>query len=69
MPIFEYTCEDCQAHFEKLVRSASSAEVRCPQCGGGHTKKAWSVFGTGRFGGDSLGSSVPSSGSCSPAGT
>lgn len=70
MPIYEYTCQDCGAHFEKLVRSmASTAEVQCPECGGTHTKKGWSVFGTGSQG-NGLGSfSSAAAGACSPAGT
>ena len=31
MPIYEYTCQDCDAHFEKFVRSMTAkAEVKCP---------------------------------------
>jgi putative FmdB family regulatory protein len=70
MPIYEYTCEDCAAQFEKFVRSMTSApEVRCPNCGGTHTKKGWSVFGTGKSSTSlgSLASSAPSS--CSTGGT
>jgi putative FmdB family regulatory protein len=56
MPIYEYTCQDCSARFEKFVRSMTAVvEVKCPQCGGTHTKKGWSVFGSGVSGG-SLGS-------------
>jgi putative FmdB family regulatory protein len=48
MPIYEYTCEDCSAQFEKLVRSMTAkVEVKCPECGGTHVKKGWSLFGTG----------------------
>jgi putative FmdB family regulatory protein len=44
VPIYEYTCQDCQTQFEKLVRSITAqVEVRCPQCGGTHVKKGWSV--------------------------
>ncbi len=52
MPIYEYTCKDCNAEFEKFVRSmAAEVEVRCPNCSGTHVKKGWSVFGTGNVGG------------------
>jgi putative FmdB family regulatory protein len=54
MPIYEYTCQDCGVQFEKFVRSMSaSTEIKCPECGGVHTKKGWSTFGTksgGSFG-------------------
>ncbi len=47
MPIYEYTCTECNEQFEKFVRSMSSQpEIKCPGCGGTHVKKGWSVFGT-----------------------
>lgn len=70
MPIYEYTCQDCEKHFEKFVRSMNaSVEVKCPQCGGTHVRKGWSVFGTaGSDGG--LGSlSTAASSACSTGGT
>lgn len=68
MPIYEYTCEDCETQFEKFVRSmASAAEIKCPHCGGTHVKKGWSLFGTGNTGGG-LGMTAAAN-SCSPAGT
>jgi putative FmdB family regulatory protein len=70
MPIYEYTCQDCEAHFEKFVRSMnSSLEIKCPECGGTHVRKGWSVFGTsGSDGG--LGSlSAAAASACSPGGT
>jgi putative FmdB family regulatory protein len=70
MPIYEYTCKDCDTQFEKFVRSMTATiEVKCPQCGGTHTKKGWSVFGTGTSSGN-LGSLAASSASgCSTGGT
>lgn len=70
MPIYEYTCSDCSTQFEKFVRSmTATVEVKCPNCGGLHVKKGWSLFGTGNSGGDlgTLASSAASS--CSPGGT
>lgn len=70
MPIYEYTCQDCEAQFEKFVRSMTAkVEVKCPQCGGTHTRKGWSVFGTSKSGGGlgDLASSAASS--CSVGGT
>jgi putative FmdB family regulatory protein len=69
MPIYEYTCQDCGAEFEKFVRSVTSVvEAKCPKCGGIHTKKGWSVFGTKSDGGlGNLAASAASS--CSPGGT
>lgn len=69
MPIYEYTCKDCETQFEKFVRSMTSAvEVKCPHCGGMHVKKGWSVFGTGSAG-TGLNLSASAASNCSPAGT
>ena len=70
MPIYEYTCTECNAQFEKFVRSMTAkAEAKCPNCGSSHTKKGWSLFGTGKADGglDSLAAS--SAASCGPTGT
>ena len=69
MPIYEYTCTDCDTQFEKFVRSmTAAAKITCPDCGGTHVKKGWSVFGTGNAGGD-LGFAASSAGNCSTGGT
>jgi len=69
VPIYEYTCKDCETQFEKFVRSmTATVEVRCPHCGSAHAKKGWSTFGTGSSG-SSLGSLAAASSSCSPGGT
>ncbi|HVT87822.1 MAG TPA: zinc ribbon domain-containing protein [Tepidisphaeraceae bacterium] len=48
MPIYEYTCEKCNEHFEKLVRSIQNAEtVSCPKCGSTKTVRSLSVFSVG----------------------
>lgn len=71
MPIYEYTCKDCNSQFEKFVRSMTSeVTVKCPHCGGTHVKKGWSVFGTNAPGGgfDTLSASAAAS-ACSTGGT
>lgn len=68
MPIYEYTCQDCGTQFEKLVRSLTApVEVTCPECGGTHVKKGWSIFGTGKR--DSAAGFTASGASCGPAST
>ncbi len=48
MPIYEYTCKQCQKQFETLVRSMSStAPVKCPECGSENTARTLSVFAVG----------------------
>jgi putative FmdB family regulatory protein len=70
MPIYEYTCQDCGSQFEKFVRSITTkVEPKCPECGGIHVKKGWSVFGTGKSDG-ALGSLAASAASaCNTGGT
>jgi len=38
MPIFEFNCQDCGYHFEKLVLREQK-KVICPQCGSHSVKK------------------------------
>jgi putative FmdB family regulatory protein len=33
MPIYEYTCRDCEERFEELIlRASDETEVTCPSC-------------------------------------
>ena len=45
MPIYEYSCADCQQTFEKM-RPMSRADdaISCPDCGGVQTKRGLSLF-------------------------
>ena len=42
MPIYEYVCMQCEAHFEELVRNGDA--VACPDCAGSNVRKQLSVF-------------------------
>lgn len=44
MPIYEYSCEECDENFEKLVRIAGFSQVTCPNCGSDKTRKKISTF-------------------------
>jgi putative FmdB family regulatory protein len=44
LPIFEYTCQDCHADFELLVRS--DTKLQCPSCQSVQLDKKLSVFAT-----------------------
>lgn len=44
MPIYEYVCMACEAHFEELVRNG--AEPDCPECGTSNVQRQLSVFAT-----------------------
>jgi putative FmdB family regulatory protein len=44
MPIYEYKCEGCGHFFEKLVRNDKDIPGKCPECGAGTLRKAFSTF-------------------------
>ena len=70
MPIYEYTCRDCESQFEKFVRSMTTdVEVKCPHCGGVHVKKGWSAFATSNAASSLGGMAAPAASSCSTGGT
>jgi putative FmdB family regulatory protein len=41
MPMYEYVCMKCEAHFEELVRGEQ--QVLCPQCGATKVEAALDV--------------------------
>lgn len=59
MPIYEYICEDCQTHFEKLVLNKTQ-EIACPKCAGKKSTLQLSVFSAAN--GSGSGSSSKGSG-------
>jgi putative FmdB family regulatory protein len=63
MPIYEYVCDDCQTHFEKIVFNKTQ-EIACPSCSGKKNSIQLSVFSAanGSANGGSTKSSVPSGG-------
>ena len=44
MPIYEYGCTDCEAHFEKLQKVSDPPLTVCEKCGG-RLEKKWSLAG------------------------
>jgi putative FmdB family regulatory protein len=66
MPIYEYICEDCQKHFEKIVLNKQQ-EIACPKCGGKRNAIQLSVFSSAN--GTSNGDSTKSSGGFSGGGS
>jgi putative FmdB family regulatory protein len=42
MPIYEYVCMECEAHFEELVRGTE--EIHCPDCAATNVSKQFSAF-------------------------
>ena len=67
MPLFEFDCRACAAHFEKLISSSDLNSVLCPDCGSADVKKLFSKFGFKSAGADGSPESSGSSscGSCS----
>jgi putative FmdB family regulatory protein len=57
MPIYEYVCDDCQTHFEKIVFNKAQ-EIACPNCAGKKNSIQLSVFSAAPSSGN--GSSVQS---------
>ena len=43
MPIYEYICEDCNEHFEKIVINKQQ-EIACPKCSSKKAAIQLSVF-------------------------
>lgn len=61
MPIFEYLCDDCGTHFEKLVRrSSESNDVLCPGCSSKHLTQQHSTFAAHANGSASQNAQMPS---------
>ncbi len=58
MPIYEYICENCNEHFEKIVINKQQ-EISCPKCSSKKAAIQLSVFATAGSGN----SSMPSGGS------
>src|SRR2546427_11905288 len=65
MPIYEYICEDCQTHFEKIVLNKTQ-EIACPKCAGKRNAIQLSVFSAAN--GSSNGSTAKSFGGSSSGG-
>lgn len=34
MPLYEYRCQDCALHFERIERVSPPKDGQCPECGG-----------------------------------
>jgi putative FmdB family regulatory protein len=54
MPIYEYDCQECGQHFDKLIRSTSATNViACPSCQSTRCIKSLSCFCTSQGAGSS----------------
>jgi putative FmdB family regulatory protein len=41
VPLYEYSCQECEHTFEALVFDGE--DVNCPECQGGRLERLWSV--------------------------
>jgi len=62
MPIYEYICDECQTHFEKIVFNKTQ-EIACPQCAGKKNSIQLSVFSSANADGSSSSQSTSNGGS------
>lgn len=49
MPIYEYLCKECDARYEKIVRSQNE-KITCPKCGSAKHALQLSTFAAPRNG-------------------
>jgi putative FmdB family regulatory protein len=62
MPIFEYICDDCGEHYERIVMN-SKTTVTCPKCESGKHTVQLSVFAAPANGSKSSSGSKSANGS------
>jgi putative FmdB family regulatory protein len=68
MPIYEYVCDDCGAHYERIVMNQKQS-ITCPKCESAKHTIQLSVFaapanGSKTSGGSSSGPTPGSGGAC-----
>jgi len=68
MPIYEYICDECETHFEKIVINKQQ-EISCPKCASKKATIQLSVFATAGSGGSSSPSGSSSGGSSNGGGS
>lgn len=69
MPIYEYTCQDCQKHFDaRRTMADADMPIACPKCGGMHAKRGLSrfmVMGSSKSSGSDFSAGGGGGGGCS----
>ena len=68
MPIYEYICDECETHFEKIVINKQQ-EISCPKCASKKATIQLSVFATAGSAGSSSPSGSSSGGSSGGGGS
>jgi putative FmdB family regulatory protein len=66
MPVYSYTCKDCQERFDLFIRgSRENDKLVCKKCGSKNIQRVFSTFGIG----SGSGSGSESQQSTCPTGT
>lgn len=65
MPLYGFTCENCQEEFEELVSVSKLDEVTCPECESEKVERQLSLVANFKSSG---GGSISNSPACSPGG-
>ena len=47
MPTYEFTCKDCENHFDVLTSISKKKEITCPKCGSQKLQEFYGVFFVG----------------------
>lgn len=47
MPTYEFTCKDCQHHFEVFIAISKKNTISCPECNSKKLQEAFGVFFVG----------------------
>ena len=69
MPMYEYRCRACGAHFEELVRMGTpDSVIVCPDCLANESERQLSTFAAGGGATRTSFGSASAGGGCSPRG-
>ena len=70
MPTYEFTCRECQYHFEVFTSISKKNEIVCSECGSQNLQEAFGVFYVGgNVSNPSAGAGVSCDGSCATCGS
>jgi putative FmdB family regulatory protein len=65
MPTYEFTCKECQHHFNVFTTVSKKNKIVCPECGGKKFRETFGVFYVGgNLSQPSAGSGENCSGTC-----
>ena len=66
MPTYEFTCRDCEYHFDVFTSISKKGDIVCPECGGKNLREDYGVFFVGgNVSNPSAGTGGSCDGSCS----